>query len=57
MFTMNESRAISHANDTEQQAERVTGNLHQQRFSTETLWRTPTKIHLERRGQQEATKL
>ena len=36
MFTINESQAISHANDTEQQAEQVIGNLHQQRVSTET---------------------
>ena len=32
MFTIGESRAISHSDDTEQQAPQVAGNL---RFSTE----------------------
>ena len=33
MFTIGESRAISHSDDTEQQAQQVAGNP---RFSTET---------------------
>ena len=38
MFTIRigESRAISHANDTEQQAQQVAENTRRQRFSTET---------------------
>ena len=36
MFTISESRAISCANDTEQQAQQVAGNPRRRRFSTET---------------------
>ena len=36
MFTIGESRAISHANDTEQQAQQVAGNPRGRRLSTET---------------------
>ena len=36
MFTMGESPAISHANDTEQQAQQVAGDPRWRRFSTET---------------------
>ena len=36
MFTIGESRAISRANDTEQQAQQVPGNPRRRRFSTET---------------------
>ena len=36
MFTIGESRAISHANDTEQQAQQVAANPRRGRFSTET---------------------
>ena len=36
MFTIGESRAISHANDTEQQAQQVAGNPRRRRLSTET---------------------
>ena len=36
MFTIGESQAISHANDTEQQAQQVAGNPRRRRFSTET---------------------
>jgi len=35
MFTIGESRAIFHANDTEQQAQQVAGNPRRRRFSTE----------------------
>ena len=35
-FTIGESRAIPHANDTEQQAQQVAGNPRGRRFSTET---------------------
>ena len=34
MFTIGESRAISHANDTEQQAQQVAGNPRRRRLST-----------------------
>ena len=36
MFTIGESRAISHANDTELQAEQVAANFRRGRFSIET---------------------
>ena len=36
MFTIGESRAISHANDTQQQAQQVAGNPRRRRISTET---------------------
>ena len=36
MFTIGESRAISHANDTEQQAQQVAGNPRRRRLSTKT---------------------
>ena len=36
MFTIGESRAISHANDTELQAQQVAANLRRGRFSIET---------------------
>ena len=36
MFTIGESRAISHANDPAQQAQQVAGNPRRQRFSIET---------------------
>ena len=36
MFTIRESRAISYANDTEQQAQQLAGSPHRRRFSTET---------------------
>ena len=35
MFMIEERRTISHANDTEQQAQQVAGNPRQQRFSTD----------------------
>ena len=35
MFTIGESRAISHANDTEQQAQQVAANSRLGGFSTE----------------------
>ena len=35
-FTIGESRAISHANDTDHQAQQVAANPRQGRFSTET---------------------
>ena len=37
MFMIRESRAISLANDTEQQPQEVAGNPRRRRFSTETL--------------------
>ena len=46
IFTIGESRAISHANDTGQQAQQVAGNP---RFSAES---PPEKIHREWRRQQ-----
>ena len=36
MFTIGESRAISHPNDTEQEAQQEAANPHWGRFSTET---------------------
>ena len=36
MFTIGESPAIPHANDTEQEAQQVAGNPHRGRFSTKT---------------------
>ena len=51
MFTIGESRAISHANDTEQQPQQVAGNPCRWRFLKilpKLLWRTSTKIHRER---------
>ena len=36
MFTIGESRAISHANDTEEQAQQVPGNPRPRRLPTET---------------------
>ena len=46
MFTISESRTISHPNDTELQAQQVTANPRRGRFSTETpLENTPMKIH------------
>ena len=35
MFTIGESQAVSHSDDTEQQAQQVAGNP---QFSTETPW-------------------
>ena len=57
MFTISESRVISNANDTEQQPQQVAGNPRRQNFPPKLLWITPTKIHRERRRQQEAAKL
>ena len=45
-YTIGESQAISHLDDTEQQAQQVAEILH---FQPRLLWRTPTKIHHERR--------
>ena len=45
-YTIGESQAISHLDDTEQQAQQVAEILH---FQPRPLWRTPTKIHHERR--------
>ena len=36
LFTIGESRATSHANDTEHQAQQVAANPRRGRFSTET---------------------
>ena len=36
MFTIGESRAISYANDTEQQTQKLAGNPRRRRISTET---------------------
>ena len=36
MFTIGESRAISYANDTEEQTQKLAGNPRRRRFSTET---------------------
>ena len=57
MFTISESQAICNANDTEQQPQQVAGNPRWQDFPPKLLRRTPTKIHRERRRQQEAAKL
>ena len=56
MIAIGGSRAISHSDDTEQQAQQVAGNL---RFSTETpLAGTLTKIHGQRgrRRQQDSAR-
>ena len=45
MFTIGESRAISHVHDTEQQAQQVVGNARRRNFPPKLLWRTPTKIN------------
>ena len=54
-YTIGESQAISHLDDTEQQAQQVAEILH---FQPRPLWRTPTKIHHERkrRRPQEAAR-
>ena len=49
-YTIVESRAISHLDDTEQQAQQVAEILH---FQPRLLWRTPTKIHQERRRRRQ----
>ena len=53
--TIGESRAISHLDDTKQQAQQVAEILH---YQPRLLRRTPTKIHHERRRrrQQEAAR-
>ena len=38
MFTIGESRAISHANDTEHQAQQVAANLRGKDFQPKLLW-------------------
>ena len=38
MFTIGESRAISHANDTEHQAQQVAANLRGKDFPPKLLW-------------------
>ena len=45
MFTIGESRTISHPNDTQLQAQQVPANPCRGRFPLKLLWRTPTKIH------------
>ena len=50
MFTIRESRAISHSNDTEQKDNKWLEILD---FQPKLLWRTPTKIHRERRRRRQ----
>ena len=45
MFTIGDSRATSHANDTEQKAQQVAANPCLGRFAPKLLWRTLIKIH------------
>ena len=47
MFTIGESRIISHVNDTELQAQQVIWGVNPRRedFPLKLLWRTPIKIH------------
>ena len=56
MFTIGESRAISHANDTDQQAQ-VAANPRRGRFSTETPLQRERRLEIlpqrRRRRQQE----
>ena len=56
MFTIGESRAISHANDTEQQAQ-VPGNPRRQRFSTYRNSSGERRLKLIARGEDEILKL
>ena len=56
MFTIGETRPISHASDQEQQAQHWLKIHVGEDFPTKFLWRTPTKIHREwRRGRQQET--
>ena len=55
MFTSGESRAISHANDTEQQAQ-VPGNPRRQRFSTYRNSSGERRLKLNAKGEDDDTK-
>ena len=55
MFTIGESRAISHANETEQQAQ-LPGNPRRQRFSTYRNSSGERQLKLIARGEDDDTK-
>ena len=52
MFTIGESRTISHANDTELQAQQVAANPRRGRFSIETPLETTAKERKHRLAQR-----